>query len=328
MTLVELLVAMIVGMLVVLATVAALTVTRRGFTAVDAASQLRDNGRFAAELIQRVSIQAGYRDVSFASGTRKTPPSTDPPPDVSGFNNAALDASNPLTAWSSRNSSVAGYGSDVLILRYQASQLRSQSADLTSDKSMIDCAGNPVLSVPDPASPDARDTRMVSIFHVDVRQDEPTLMCTYQNVSGGFTTVPLIQGVEQFQLLYGVDGVTPGTAPASGASAPDVAKAYLRADELVVAGDAAGTNANWRRVRSIRVGLVLRGAAGSSQTVETQTFYPFGASQSSATAAKGSAFASAADTNSTFSAPADGRLRQSLTFTIHLRNDQGLGYAP
>ena len=44
-TLIELLVAMVIGLVIVLAAVAALTVARRGFNTVDAASQLRDSGR-------------------------------------------------------------------------------------------------------------------------------------------------------------------------------------------------------------------------------------------------------------------------------------------
>ena len=53
-TLVELMVAMAISLLITLAAVAALIVSRQGFTALDASSQLRDNGRFAADLLQRL----------------------------------------------------------------------------------------------------------------------------------------------------------------------------------------------------------------------------------------------------------------------------------
>ena len=86
-TLVELLVAMAVGLVVVLAAISALSVARRGFTTVDAASQLRDNGRFAADMIQRIGVQAGYKDVFFAA-TRPKSAASDPPPSVMGFNDA------------------------------------------------------------------------------------------------------------------------------------------------------------------------------------------------------------------------------------------------
>lgn len=335
-TLIELLVAMAVGLVVVLAAVTTLTIARRGFTTVDAASQLRDSGRFAADIIQRIAVQAGYRDVIFAAKQlpgAKTPTASDPPPAVSGFNNALIDATNPLTASVARTSTVVGYGSDILVLRYQASQLHTMydGADAAmktaSDQTMIDCAGNPVTTVPDPDVLSSAAVRMASIFHVAVRNGEPTLMCTYQDPAtpGAFLTAPLVQGVEQFQVLYGVDGVTPGAAPLSTAPAAVLPTRYLRADQITVAGDALGTAANWERVRAIRIGLVLRSAANSAQTSEVASYFPFGVAKDAAgSGAKGGNFASSADIGTQFSAPADGRFRQSISFTVHLRNDQGL----
>lgn len=332
-TLIELLVAMVIGLVIVLAAVAALTVARRGFTTVDAASQLRDSGRFAADLIQRVGAQTGYRDVFIAGGI----PSEDPARDASigGFNNALLDSTNPATASTARTSGVVGFGSDILILRYQASQLYTNSEDSTkaavADQTMIDCAGNTIASVPNPKDTDpaqvalAYDRRIVSIFHVAINQGEPALMCTYSSTGTvPWTTVPVVQGVENFQVLYGVDGVTANAAPAAPTVVPDVPDSYLRADQMTVAGSTNNTKANWRRVRSIRIGMVLRSAPGSSQDTAAQTFLPFGAAKSSTTGGAGSAFASSADAGTTFQPTPDGRLRQTVSFTIHLRNDQGL----
>jgi type IV pilus assembly protein PilW len=103
-----------------------------------------------------------------------------------------------------------------------------------------------------------------------------------------------------------------------------VPNAYLRADQMAVASNSAATNANWRRVRSVRIGMVLRSAQGAAQDSQAQTFYPFGPTRSSATGSAGSAFASSNDVGTVFQPTPDGRLRQTLTFTIHLRNDQGL----
>ena len=151
-------------------------------------------------------------------------------------------------------------------------------------------------------------------------------MCTYSATgSAPWTTVPLIQGVEQFQVLFGTDGVIPKTAPIV-TTTPDVPDRYLRADQLKVDSSDVDTKANWRRVRTIRVGLVLRGAPGSAQSNGTQTFYPFGeaASSGASGATKGSAFASNSDEGTAFTPTPDGRLRQTVTFSVHLRNDQGL----
>ena len=62
-TLVELLVALVISAVIAIAAISALIVSRQGFTAVDAASQLRDNGRFATEMLQRFGVQGGFNDV-------------------------------------------------------------------------------------------------------------------------------------------------------------------------------------------------------------------------------------------------------------------------
>ena len=123
-----------------------------------------------------------------------------------------------------------------------------------------------------------------------------------------------MRGVENFQVLYGVDGST--------AAEPNRADRFLRADQITVAGNALATNNAWRRVRSIRIGMVIRGPAGSSQDMNAQTFFPFGPAVSSTGGAVGSAFVSTNDPGTSFAPTPDGRLRQAVTFTIHLRNFQ------
>lgn len=323
-TLVELLVAMAVGLVVVLAAVSALSVAQRGFTTVDAASQLRDNGRFAADMIQRIGVQAGYKDVFFAA-TRPKSAASNPAPSVMGFNNAKVDLSDPLAASSEWPSREAGAGSDVLILRYQVAQTFALTADIGADKSMIDCAGNAPSTAPNISEAGARYTRMASIFSLGQSQGEPSLLCTYYDAAtSAWKSAPIVQGVENFQVLYGVDGVAAGQAPAKNAAVPDVPNAYLRADQMEVDGDAAATLANWRRVRSLRIGMVLRSAKGAAQDMETQTFHPLGVAKGSDKGQRGSAFAVGDDAGTTFQPTPDGRLRQAMTFTIHLRNDQGL----
>jgi type IV pilus assembly protein PilW len=104
-----------------------------------------------------------------------------------------------------------------------------------------------------------------------------------------------------------------------------VADRYLRADQMTVAANPVGTNANWRRVRSLRIGMILRGPAGSSPESTTQpTLYPLGQAPDSNGGSAGSALSSASDPGTIYSPTADRRLRQVVTFTVHLRNDQGL----
>ena len=312
-TLVELMVAMALSLVIALAAIAALTVARRGFTTVDAASQLRDNGRFATDIIQRLGVQAGYEDVRWAFTERKDELATiNPEPFVFGLNNSTRKSGGTANEGNARTPATSpGYGSDLLVLRYQASETYPGSGQ--SDNSMINCGGDTATTIPE-----NRNDHMYSVLHVAENQGELSLMCSTSTKSSFASstpdvTQPLVRGVENFQVLYGVDG--------SAATSPTRADRFMRADEI---NALANPNATWRRVRSIRIGMVLRGPPGSSQDSNTQTFYPFGPGKASATGALGSALSSASDPGTIFTPTPDGRLRQALTFTIHLRNYQDL----
>lgn len=334
-TLVELMVAMAISLLITLAAIGALIVTRQGFTAVDASSQLRDNGRFAADLLQRLGGQAGYLNALYVmeearlyggDSIKVAGKANNPESSVMGANNAKWDEGTDFE-WGKTTTSDSG-SSDILVFRFLP------SADFTDGSGnrqtgMIACDGNPINDY----NPTDINDRAISVLYVSVGSDgEPSLMCAHgrRNGSGGVTDAqPLIQGVENFQVLYGVDRVTPNTATADATGTQEakddaVPDRYLRADELTVSGNAEATNANWRRVRSIRIGMVLRGPAGSATDSSAQTFYPFGKAKAG-TGDVGSALASTSDAGTIFSPTPDGRLRQVVTFTIHLRNDQKHG---
>lgn len=319
MTLLELMVAMVLGLLITLAAAAALLVSRQGFFAVDAASQLRDNARFAQDMVQRIGVQAGFKNVFFmkGGGVSSAGLNGNPEPHIFGLNDKKRSSADAWNGGSSWGSGDTGKNSDILVLRAQVST--ANEASVSSDGTMINCLG-----VAPTAIPTNRDDRFISILHVDAGSDgEPALMCTYEVSGGGFESQPLVQGVENFQVLYGVDGVVPGTAPSLATdSVPDK---YLRADQLTVAGNDAATYANWRRVRSLRIGMVLRSSAGSAIDRASQTFYPLGATKASGSASTlGGAFSSSSDPGTVFTPSADGRLRQAVTFTVHLRNFQDL----
>ena len=308
-TLVELMVAMTISLVVVLAATAALLMSRQGFTQVDAASQLRDNAKFAETLIQRLAIQAGYRDVVFAATPR--PPAahgmTTERPNVFGFNDAVRGSSDRSEA--ATGSGVSRNGSDILVLRFQSAAQESGSA--TVDGAVIDCSG----FAPDEIMQD-RYERYSSVFHVADSNGEPTLMCTRwpeADDGGTATTQPLIAGVENFQVLYGVDGIEAGST--TFAAADSVAEAYLRADEISNA-DASLSLRRWQRVRSIRVGMVLRAAPGSAVGATNIVTSPFGVGVA------GAMFADASDVGAEYTPADDKRLRQVVTFTVHLRNPQ------
>lgn len=304
-TLVELLVAMAVSLLIAIAAVSVLVAGRHGFSTVDAASQLRDNARFAADLLTRVALQTGYREILYAATTRKGAISAaaNPDPGVYGANDARPGAADPAHAFAPNGTN----GSDVLVLRYQVPETLAGSG--IADPSVIDCSGQ---SAPDAAVAKGRDETLANVYYVDIYKGEPTLFCVTVSPAGAVgTPQPLVPGVETFQVLFGADSVTPGVAPTL--PADSVVDRLLRADELEVPADPVATYANWRRVRSIRIGMVLRAPPSALEDRSPETLFPLG-----------STMHAAADPGSSYTPAVDGRLRQVVTFTIHLRNDQGV----
>ena len=278
-------VAMAISLLITLAAIAALVVARRGFDSVDSSSQLRDNMRFSVDRLQRLGSQTGYKDVLYLPSSPTATPTT-LTASVGGFNDALFQSVATIDTVNKVDDKGIN-GSDILILRMQG----------TVDGSVLDCRG---AQVP---APTGLEDRSISVIYVgsSSTSGEPQLMCA----TLGSNPQPLIDGVENFQVLYGFDSDID--------SVPD---RFFNAQQL-------GTDQNqWRRVRSLRIGMVLRGALNSDLEKSAQTMYPFGKARASAGGDVGSALSSAIDKGTKFEAPADGRLRQVLTFTVHLRNDQ------
>ncbi len=320
-TLVELMVSIALALLVTLAALGVLLFSRQSGNAMEQSAALRDNVRFGTELIRRIVQQAGFESFNENTTMREgvtgfTAASS--VPDVEGFNNALVPAGTNPTTVSNGSRTATGCapvtdtscvnGSDVLILRYQGMS-KATAAGPEPQGTVINCAG---LAVGDAT---AAANRPMSAFHVRrSASGEPTLTCTYVDAAGTVQDRELIEGVETFQVLYGVHGVAPGAATASSAPEPTLITRYLRADQMVVAGDAAATQNNWRRVRAVRIGMIMRGPVGSAIDRAAQTLYPLGIK-----------LISGDDSFSTFEAPADGRLRQEVTFTVHMRNYLGQG---
>ncbi len=325
-TLIELLVALGLGLLVTVIAAAALLLGQQGYRSVDATTQLRDRERFATDLIARVIIQAGYQDLGANEVTVRTTaallPGSDPESDIYGWNNAVygtpanlvLSEGTKITnggrsaSCGSVSDTSCRNGSDVLVVRYQG--VNSSPTSVTADNTMINCAGRGEAGL----TGGNLNDRAVSMFHVTRQPNgEPSLSCSYysfSSVTPSWVNIPMIEGVESFQVLFGTDGVAPNLIPAVGAVQDTVPERWLRADELTVAGNFSATRENWRRVRAVRVGLVMRGPVGSAQQVIASTFQPLG-----------SLYASPADTGSALAVAADGRLRTQTVFTVHLRND-------
>lgn len=291
-TLVELLVSLAMSLLVVMAASSFFLGSSRSRATQDDMGQLQDNARFATEMITKAIQQAGYQNyiagTAGASNRREVAAASDGEPDIRGYNNTAAGTS---TNNGTHNTSANRVNnSDTLVVRYQGS-------GSPADGSMIDCLGR------SQAAPTTPGDRAFSIF--EVRQPtgsaEPELRCKYFNVStGSFSVEPIVRGVETLQFMYGLD--------TDGDSFVDK---WLNASEVSPTGS---TNpaADWARVSSVRVGMVLRSPNRVAVTTgvgsATQTLAPLGSNFSQ----------NVSDTLTV--TPTDGRLRKEVTFTVNLRN--------
>lgn len=329
-TLIELLVALALGLLVTVIAATALLLSQQGYRAVDATTSLRDRQRFAVDLITRLVVQTGFQDfgasrVSLRANAAQAT-GIDPEPDIFGWNNAVY--ANPGTLALSESTSVSNgsrpgactvsdtsckNGSDILAVRFQG--ISASPTSTASDNTMINCSGQGESGLPTGALND----RSISMFHVTrAASGEPSLSCSYYSFgSGTWVNTPILEGVESFQVLYGTDGVNAGVATSVGAAQDFVLDRWLRADQLTVSGSPVATRDNWRRVRAVRIGLLMRGSAGATQQSVAATYQPLGSLYVPATA-------DSADPGPSLTVAADGRVRQQTAFTVHLRNDMML----
>lgn len=84
-----------------------------------------------------------------------------------------------------------------------------------------------------------------------IRNNADSIPCLYMDDNGG-TPVELVEGIEDMQILYGVDQDT---------STPGIDH-YIHADEVT----------DWSRVRSIRIGLLARTPGATEAEYDTNTY--------------------------------------------------------
>jgi len=300
MTLVELLVALALGLVVVLCVTAAFVGSKQLFTADAQAQTVEDSLRFAGFVVKGVVRQAGYADYApdhaADDGTVVLPQAAAPSDDTAelhivGARNARVIATDDSYG---TNNSRGVNGSDSLLVRFFG---RSRAGgDVTEpDGTMIDCMGFPQAG-PMPGQHVSAD-RAWSFFYVAKAADgEPELYCKYRSrKNGDFRAEPLARGIEVFNIAYGHDS--------NGDGVPD---RWLDAAQLEArATSDADIVAEWRSVVALRIGMVARSErANSWPAPPDHVLHPLG-----------SAFPGVS-----FKPPADGRLRRVATFTVTLRN--------
>jgi type IV pilus assembly protein PilW len=300
-TLVELLIAMAIALVVVLAATAAFIGSQRLFTADADAQAVEESLRFAGFVVRTVARQAGYSDyapdsqrpdgaATIASGA--TAPSNDPMDlDIVGASDTRVSGVG--DSYGEHNTRGVN-ASDSLRIRFFG-RSRPGGDGTEPDGAMIDCMGfaQPGPSADKPVSAD----RAWSFFYVAEAADkEPELYCKYRaSRNGPFQAQPLARGIEVFKVVYGHD--------ADGDGVPDQWMDAAQLEAMAASEDKVADE--WRKVVGLRIGMVARSAhaRGGSKEAE-EVLYPLGTDFSELS----------------FRPPADGRLRRVATFTVMLRN--------
>ena len=236
-TLVEMLVALTVGMAVVLAAGRLLGLASAAYAAQMEMAAIDDGGRHALDLIGRAVRQAAWRDAAALDTDLGVAPARLGGLDARSLAKTSSGIDAPLPD--------AANGSDVLALRFPGA-----GAAPDGDGSILSCAGF--------AHADGEEGW--SIFYVAKNTEgEAELRCKYRGTSS-WGADALVSGVDGFQVLYGVDTDTPRDF---------VANRYLNASAIAALDATLGLGADtdelhrrthWKRVVSVRIGLLLHGA--------------------------------------------------------------------
>lgn len=253
-TLVEMMVAMAIGLAVVLAAARLLGLASDAHAAQVDAAALDDAGRYALDIVGRAVRQAAHADPLQLDLSA--------PLDVLPARLAGLDAHSlgSTTAAIAVPLAAVANGSDVLAVRFPGA-----GGGANGDGSVLDCAGFGVPSFEEGWS----------IFYVAKNGDgEPELRCKYRG-AGNWKADAVVAGVDSFQVLYGIDTDTPrdGTVNryvnAQAIQALDVAFAGLPAPEL-------NRRTWWKRVVSVRIALLLHGTRSTRHGQPNAVFALFG----------------------------------------------------
>jgi type IV pilus assembly protein PilW len=252
-TLHEMMVSLAIGLAVVLAAARLFGLANAAYAAQTESAAVDDAGRYALELLGRAVRQAAWTDplqLNLAA------PLDTAPARLAGLDASSLGATTPGIAVPL---AAVANGSDVLAVRFPGA-----GAAPDGDGSVVDCAGFAV----------AAGEEGWSIFYVAKNASgDPELRCKYRGASN-WSADAVVGGVDSFQVLYGLDTDT----PRDGIANRYVNAAAIQVLDAPLAGlppQERNRQTHWKRVVSVRIGLLLHGARptrGDAANVEYQLF--------------------------------------------------------
>lgn len=247
-SLIELMVAMTVGLLVLAVATGLFVSAKSGYIAQTDSAQILDTGRHTIDVVSRSIRQASY--LNWDAGIDETILVEPGGPAVLGIDAKSLKS---RSAGISSPMAQSVNGSDVLAIRFAGSGKGSNG-----DGTVLNCAGFGVGS----GEAKGRDNRGWSIFYVaEDASGEPELYCKYPG-DESWASQAIARGVESFQVLYALDtdgdGYPNSFVNATTIDAMDNASATSIERHGVSAAD--GRQAHWRNVVAVKVAVLVRGA--------------------------------------------------------------------
>ena len=241
--LVELMVALVVSTILLSGVIQIFISSKLSYRMLDGYSRLQENGRFAVDTLSRNIRLAGYRSDIWSSEETEFPQTT-PGGGVYANNGQVIFGTDDV--------------SDSIEFRYKGQGSGNGFID--------DCLGSNITA----------GNTVSMIFSIT---SDNTLQCQVPGVN----TQPIVDGVENMQILYGVDTSVPGNRFAN------------RFDSATVVT----ANSNWGNVVSVRIALLLNTVNNVSTQNDSKSY----------------------DLNGvTIAAGADGLRRHRFMTTINLRN--------
>jgi type IV pilus assembly protein PilW len=257
-TLPEMMVALTIGLAVVLAAGRLLGLANDAYAAQTENAAMDDAGRYALELVGRAVRQAAHADLLQLD---LSAPVDVLPARLAGLDARSLGATTPGIDAPLATAAAVANGSDVLAVRFPGA-----GAAPDGDGSVVDCAGFTV----------AAGEEGWSILYVAKNAGgEAELRCKYRGAAN-WSADAVVSGVDSFQVLYGLDTDTPRDG---------VANRYVNADAIValdaplagLAPPERNRQTHWKRVVSVRIGLLLHGSRPSRHDAANREFQLFGA---------------------------------------------------
>lgn len=284
-TLVELLVAMIIGLFLIITVVSVFVTTTSSSRVSVLTAQMNEDAALAIELLQEQVRLSGYSGQT--AGARHF---ADVPLRGCDGGFTAASSTDPFDLLSC----TGGNGPDALALRYEATVLNSgvsHNGGLPADCTSAGIAG---AAVGAGANISIADNRFF-IANDAGNANTPTLYCRGSNGANGFNPrSALIPNIEDLQLRYAITRM-----PVAGQVMPQQVTAHVDASDPALGN----TPLNWSRVAAVHICLVARSAQpvplGDNQAGDVGRFI---------------------DCNDVVQNPVDRFLRRSYRTTVFLRN--------